>query len=142
MSAATNDAALGPGLDPTVTLRGVHELSLCRAIAGAVTEHAAGRQVERVRLRIGHFRQVVPDTLVHCWAIQTDRTDLAGAELEIEAVPAVVECAACGASTTLSLPVLRCEACDATDVSLVSGEEFLIESIDVRDRDPVAEEVP
>ena len=29
----------------------------------------------------------------------------------------------------LSDVVLRCEACDATDVALVSGEEFLIESI-------------
>jgi hydrogenase nickel incorporation protein HypA/HybF len=119
----------------------VHELSLCRAIADAVTTHAAGRRVERVRLRIGHFRQVVPDTLVYCWGIHTETTPLAGSTLVIHEVPAIVECS-CGSSTTLELPVLRCSTCGSSDVRLVSGEEFLIESIDVSDHDPVAEEVP
>ena len=118
----------------------MHELSLCRAIADAVTQHADGRTVERVRIQVGHFRQVVPDTLVYCWDIHTDGTDLAGSELEIVEIPAVIACA-CGKQTTLTMPVLRCGTCDGVDVQLVSGEEFLIESIDVSDRDQVAREV-
>lgn len=128
----------------------VHELSLCSAIADTVTEHAAGRAVARVRLRIGHFRQVVPETLAFCWGIQTRDTPLAGSELDIEAVPAIVRCHACGAETTLAQPVLRCDACLGIDVELVSGEELLVESIDVVTGDPaptigpshVPEEVP
>jgi len=42
----------------------------------------------------------------------------------------VVECAACGGATTLDLPVLVYGSCGSTEVELVSGEEFLIASID------------
>ena len=95
----------------------------------------------RQRVGGGHFRQVVPDTLAYCWRLHTDGSPLAGATLDVDEIPAVVACE-CGARTTLTVPVLRCATCGRTDVTLVSGEEFLIESIDVRDHDPVAEEVP
>lgn len=109
----------------------MHELSLCRSIAVVVGEHAAGRPVERVRVRIGAFRQVVPETLVYCWELLNDGTDLAGSILDVEAVPAVVECRGCGARSELAVPVLRCAACAGRDVMLLSGEEFLVASLDL-----------
>lgn len=109
----------------------MHELSLCNAIAATVTEHAAGRQIRSVRLRIGAFRQVVPDTLRFCWSGRIADSVLADSSLDIVEVPAVVECRACDAATTLTQPLLVCGSCDGRDVELVSGEEFLIESIDV-----------
>ena len=45
----------------------MHELSICTAIAKIAHQAAAGRPVERVRVDIGHLRQVVPDTLRHSW---------------------------------------------------------------------------
>lgn len=109
----------------------VHELSLCRAVADTATDHAAGRRIERIRLRIGYFRQVVPETLLYCWGMRTSETDLAGCVLDIEHIPAVIECGSCAASTVLEDPVLRCGTCASTDVTMTSGDEFLIESIDV-----------
>jgi hydrogenase nickel incorporation protein HypA/HybF len=109
---------------------------VCQAIVDTVTAHASGRQVRRVTVRIGHLRQVVPDSLSFAWEVLTEGTELAGSELVVEHVPAVVECAACGERTTLDWPVLVCAACGAVDVRLVSGEEFQIASMDV------AEEVP
>ncbi len=109
----------------------MHELSLCRAIAATATDHADGRAVSVVRLQIGHFRQVVPTTLQFCWGVVTDGTDLAGCTLDIEHVPAVVGCAACGERTKLEQPILMCGSCGGRDVALESGEEFLIASIDV-----------
>jgi hydrogenase nickel incorporation protein HypA/HybF len=111
----------------------VHELSLCNAIATTVTEHAAGKQVDVVRLKVGHFRQVVPDTLRFCWANTVLGGPLDGARLDIVAVPAVVVCRDCKGATTLDEPLLRCAGCNSADVDLVSGEEFLIDSIDVTD---------
>lgn len=109
----------------------MHELSLCRAIVDTVTEHAGGREVERVNLRIGHLRQVVPETLQFCWQMQVEGTPFHRTELLIDHVPAIVDCADCGRSTALSHPVLRCGWCNGTTVQLVTGEEFLIESIDL-----------
>ena len=108
----------------------MHELALCQAICDTVTRHASGQRVERVEVRIGYFRQVVPDALHFSWDLLTDGTDLAGCALVVDHVPAVVECRACGAHTTLTMPILLCGSCDGSDVSLISGEEFLIASID------------
>ena len=78
----------------------MHELALCQAIVDTVGRHADGRRVERVDVRIGHFRQVVPDSLQFSWELLTEGTDLAGCRLVVDHVPAVVECRACGAATT------------------------------------------
>ena len=102
----------------------MHELALCQAICDTVTRHAAGHRVERVEVRI------VPDSLQFAWEMLTDGTDLAGCALVVDHVPAVVECRTCGAHTTLTMPILLCAACDGGDVALISGEEFLIASID------------
>lgn len=109
----------------------MHELSLCGAIVDTVQEHAQGRAVRQVNLTIGHFRQVVPETLLFCWDMRTKDTDLNECALNITAVPAVIECRSCGASTTLTHPILRCGTCDSADTTMTTGEEFLIESIDL-----------
>lgn len=115
----------------------MHELSLCNAIADTVTRYAAGRRVRGVRVRIGAYRQVVPDTLAFCWEMQIAGSDLAECELDVETVPAVVSCRTCGSETTLDYPILLCGECDGADVELVTGEEFLIESIDVEPAPPL-----
>jgi hydrogenase nickel incorporation protein HypA/HybF len=109
----------------------VHELSLAQAIADTTLRHADGRPVAAVHVRIGHFRQVVPESLLFAWELLTDDSALAGAALGIEHVEAVVECSGCGARTTLDLPVLACGSCGTTEVTLVSGDEFTIQTIDV-----------
>jgi hydrogenase nickel incorporation protein HypA/HybF len=109
----------------------VHELSLCDAILGTTMKHAEGRPVSQVTVRIGHLRQVVPDALQFSWEILTGPTDFAGCELVIEQVPATVECHECQAMTTLDLPILACGTCGSFAVTLRSGEEFLVVSLEL-----------
>lgn len=109
----------------------VHELSLCGAVEATVIRHAADRPVRLVRVRIGHLRQVVPDTLAWYWEMQTEGGPLAGSALAVDEVPAIVRCRACGVDTTLTVPILLCGSCDGADVELVSGEEFDIVSIEL-----------
>lgn len=109
----------------------MHELSLCQAILEHVEARSNGRPVRQVDVRIGHLRQVVPDSLQFSWQMLTEGTDLDGVELVVEHVPAVVRCCSCGADTTLDLPVLACATCEGLDVELLSGEELDLASIDV-----------
>lgn len=111
----------------------VHELSLGEAILHKVEAHAEGRTVTVVSVRIGHLRQVVPDALLFSWEIVTEFTSAKGARLLIEQVPAVVECASCRQQTLLDMPVLCCGVCESFDVTLVSGEELELVSMDVAD---------
>jgi hydrogenase nickel incorporation protein HypA/HybF len=109
----------------------VHELSVAQAIADTASAHARDRAVQKVCVRIGYLRQVVPESLLFSWQLVTDGTPLAGCELEIEHVPAVVRCPACLTDTALDLPVLVCGSCGGSDVELVSGEEFQFAALEL-----------
>jgi hydrogenase nickel incorporation protein HypA/HybF len=109
----------------------VHELSLCEAILGKVLRHADGRPVTKVTVRIGSLRQVVPDALQFGWQMLAQSNDQIDADLVIEQVPAVVRCQKCGVETELDMPILMCGSCDSFDVDLLSGEEFLVVSLDL-----------
>ena len=109
----------------------MHELSICEAIADTVRQRSCGRIPTRVRVRIGYLRQVVPDSLLFSWEMVTTGSDLEGCVLDIDHVPAVVECRACGERTTLGLPILACGSCDSLDVELVAGNELDLASFDV-----------
>lgn len=109
----------------------MHELSLCAAVADIVARRAAGRRVTVVHLRVGQLRQVVPDTLAFCWTMLTADTELDGSLIEVQPVPATLECRACGAMTGLSDSFLiACSACGGA-VDVRGGEEFDVVSLDL-----------
>jgi hydrogenase nickel incorporation protein HypA/HybF len=111
----------------------VHELSIADAIARTALRHARGSRVTRVTVRVGHLRQVVPETLLFAWEAVARVTgpQLEHAQLEVEHVPAAVACRACGQRSTLDVPVLRCGACGGAEVDLLGGEELLVVSIEL-----------
>ena len=89
-----------------------------------------------VHVRIGYLRQVVPDSLLFSWQVLTESTGARRHRADVEHVPAVVHCRACGADTTLDWPVLACATCESHDVTLRSGDELEVSWVEV------AEEVP
>jgi hydrogenase nickel incorporation protein HypA/HybF len=109
----------------------MHELSIAEAIAHKVSQRAAGRPVAAVAIQVGHFRQIVPDALEFCWTMVTDATGLEGCRLEIEQIPATVSCQDCEAVSTLDVPILMCESCGGTNVTLLTGQEFMVVSLEI-----------
>jgi len=110
----------------------MHELSLARSVEHIVTRAAGGRRVTVVEIVVGELRQVVPDTLRRCWDLTVETTDLAGAQLRVRSIPAVISCQECGATTRLAeVPIMRCATCGSQAVRLVSGEEFLVTTIEL-----------
>src|SRR3954454_9976131 len=105
----------------------MHELSIADAIVTIASRHAAGRKVERVEVRVGHLRQVVPDSLRFAFELITAGTELEGAELALEEVPARVVCRACEQETVLNEFPAHCGACGGFDVEVTAGEDLLVE---------------
>jgi len=112
----------------------VHELSLCRSIASIVERAADGRAIATIHLDVGELRQVVPATLEYCWGVVSETSPLEGSRLAITRIPGVVECTACGVHTRISgVFSLVCDGCGGTAVTVLTGEEFLVRSLDLKE---------
>ena len=115
----------------------MHELSIADAIVTIARDHAQGRRVTNVDVKIGYLRQVVPDALAFAFELVTAGTNVDGAGLRIERVPARVTCRACGAESDATDFPLACAGCADVDVDVVAGDELLVESIELED-EPIA----
>jgi hydrogenase nickel incorporation protein HypA/HybF len=111
----------------------VHELSLSSAIVNTVVKHAADRRVTVVYLRVGALRQVVPDTLDFYFGFVSRDTVCEGARLEQELIEARLRCQQCDQEWTIEIPAFRCPSCGGSRVTVATGNEFEVESIEVEE---------
>ncbi|HEV7529552.1 MAG TPA: hydrogenase maturation nickel metallochaperone HypA [Solirubrobacteraceae bacterium] len=117
----------------------MHELSIAQAVLDVATRHAKGRRVVKVEVRVGHLRQVVPDSLEFAFALLTPGTALDGCELEISHVPAAGRCRQCGARSVLQDFPLRCMRCEGLDLEVIAGEELLVDALEL-EHEPMSNE--
>jgi hydrogenase nickel incorporation protein HypA/HybF len=111
----------------------MHELSIAAAVVEIAGRHAAGRRVRTITLKVGHLRQVVPSALAFSFEVVAAGTPVEGAELEIEAVPAIGVCRRCGLESHLPAFPLQCQACGGFDLRIVAGEELVVESLELEE---------
>ena len=117
----------------------MHELSLSGAIVNTVVKHAEGRRVTVVSLTVGSLRQVVPDTLEFYFEFVARGTVCEGARLEQELVSASLRCNECAHEWPIEIPAFRCPECGTSDVTVASGDEFQVESIEVEEAQCIAQ---
>ncbi len=110
----------------------MHELALARAILETALDRAEGRRVTGVEVSVGALRQVVPSSLAFGFEILARGTVCEGAAFEQRLQPARLRCA-CGAEWELEELSFRCPACGGSETEVRSGEELLIESIEVEE---------
>lgn len=111
----------------------MHELALAEAVLDIAQRHAAGRRVMKVHLHVGALRQVVPDALSFSFALLSAGTVADGAELAMTFIPARGVCRACQQESRLEALPLCCACCGGFDLRLTSGEELLVEALDLED---------
>jgi hydrogenase nickel incorporation protein HypA/HybF len=112
----------------------MHELSVASAVLDTALRHAEDRRVLVVSLRVGHLRQVIPDSLAFYWDIVSRDTLAEGARLELEAVPARLRCGGCEREWDMEgTPEFRCSHCVAGEVGVIAGNELEVDSIEVEE---------
>lgn len=112
----------------------MHEFSIAESIVRVgeeVLRANGGGRAEKIHLRIGELRQVVPDALTFAFDILKQDTLLAEASLEWETVPARVRCKSCGTEYHPGDVFWECPSCGALGAEVVAGEELEIVSITV-----------
>jgi hydrogenase nickel incorporation protein HypA/HybF len=116
----------------------MHELSIADSVVRIAARNAGERRVTKVELKVGYLRQVVPSSLEFGFGLVAEGTQVEGAELELEVVPAAVVCRACGAETELEQFPLHCGGCGGLDVEVIRGEELRVESLELEDEGALA----
>lgn len=107
----------------------MHELGMCEAVLDTVQRRAAGRDVTRVRLRIGVLHRVVPLAFDQAFEMVSMGTVAEGAAVEIVPVPARVTCGDCGKETEHDEPETACGSCGSVRVEITDGDELTLESL-------------
>jgi hydrogenase nickel incorporation protein HypA/HybF len=119
----------------------MHELSVCQALLQQVTEIARREQacwVTRIRLRIGPLSGVVPELLTQAFSIAQAGTIAAQAELQTEPQSIRVRCSRCGSESDATVNRLTCAVCGDFRTQLISGDELLLVSVELKRDEPVA----
>ena len=109
----------------------MHELSVTQSILDIVLQHAGDAQrVTDIYLVIGQLSSFVDDSIQFFWDILAKDTIAVGANLHFRRIPAEIVCQDCGEKNKLGKD-FACPDCGSTEIKIVSGDEFYIESIEI-----------
>jgi hydrogenase nickel incorporation protein HypA/HybF len=105
----------------------MHELSVAQALVeqveGARVANGGGKVIA-VEVRVGEWRQVVPEILTSYFDHLTRGTVLEGARLEIDHVAASAHCGSCARVFALDDIFLICPDCGSRACELLTGREL------------------
>ena len=111
----------------------MHELAITQSILDiarkAADEHGAQR-VKSVRIMLGEYSGVVPQCIQYYFDVISKGTIAEGALLDIRRLPVVIRCQSCGQDSTIDKRHIACPLCGSTDLKLLQGREFYIESLE------------
>jgi hydrogenase nickel incorporation protein HypA/HybF len=117
----------------------MHELSVCMSLldqVGAIARERGARKVTRIELRVGPLSGVEADLLRHAYPLAAAGTIAEDAELVIESAAVVVRCSQCGAESDVKINRLLCASCGDFRTSVISGEELILQSVELDELSP------
>ncbi len=115
-------------------MKAVHELAVAQALVeqvDAVIDQHQARRATAIRVRIGPLAGVVPELLATAFPLAAAGSRMQHAELEFAHAPIRVRCQTCGADTEAAMNRLLCGACGDWHTRIISGDELLLESVEL-----------
>lgn len=111
----------------------MHEAGIAANIIEIAEDAAHGAPVLKVHLKLGAFTGVVREALEFAFEALKEGTLAAGAELEIETIPLIATCIACGWTGAPEEDYcLLCPRC-GVPATILSGREMQVDYIDLDD---------
>lgn len=114
----------------------MHELSLVSAVIESLDDmilKEGWHGINRVTLKIGSMRQVVPDVMKFAFEVSIKGTPIEGAKLVIIPVPVRFKCHKCGGIWGEEDLGYLCPHCGGIDVEMEQGMEMLLDSLEVEE---------
>lgn len=112
----------------------MHELSVAMALVEQVEnivreQHASNATI--VRLQIGPLSGVVSELLASAFPLAAAGSVAENATLDLREAPIRVRCQTCGAESDAAANRLLCSACGDWHTQLISGDELILESVEL-----------
>ena len=111
----------------------MHEMSIAQSIIDIVEQEMARHGVSKVsviRLVVGEFTAVVPQSLNFCFELITKDTPLEGVKVEMEQVPLTGRCQACGNEFPIQEYKFICPSCQSKEIETIAGKELFVKEIE------------
>lgn len=115
----------------------MHELSITENVMNIVketVEKEGAKRVFKVKLKVGEFSSIAPDSVSFYFDILKKDTILKDAVLEIETIPLLLKCNTClnefGFNEGEEL-IFQCKSCNGRNVEICSGKELYIDYLEM-----------
>lgn len=112
----------------------MHELPITESILEISIRHARQAEARRITdlyLVIGQLASIVDDSVQFYWDIISKDTLAEGAKLHFRRIEVEMRCLDCEVNYKPEAHDMACPSCGGSNVRVVAGEEFFLESIDV-----------
>lgn len=112
----------------------MHELAVTESIASICLKHAEQNQATRilkVNIKLGELTGIVDDYVGFYWDMVTKDTVAEGAELNFIKIPVKAYCRHCELEFDVKDYDLTCPSCGKADGELISGREFMVDSMEI-----------
>lgn len=112
----------------------MHELTVTQQILDIALRHAVDHDATRIttiNVVIGQMASIVDDCVQFYWDIISKDTIAQEAKLHFRRVAACLNCENCHRSYLLDESELVCPYCGSSAITLIHGDEFYVDSIEV-----------
>ena len=113
----------------------MHELSVCQGLVKQLNQIAIEHRataVEKIYLQVGPLAGVEPALLQAAFPVASTNTLSEQAQMFIKTMPIRVRCRTCKEESETTLNNLSCSACGDWHTELISGDELLIERVEIQ----------
>ena len=111
----------------------MHELgvisAMVKTIEGIVKEQGL-TQVHKLVLEVGELSGIVPGYMEASYPAAVYKTFMENCVLELETIPGIVRCKACGREFNATARDFHCPDCGSQDMEILSGNDVMIREIE------------
>ncbi|MGA2297758.1 MAG: hydrogenase maturation nickel metallochaperone HypA [FCB group bacterium] len=114
----------------------MHELSIAQEIIEIIGQSVPVGQkhlIKSVRVEIGKFSNVLPDSLKFCYEACINDTEMQNSTMLIEEIPLKIKCNNCHVETVVDDFMFLCPECGNTDITILEGQELNVTEIELFD---------
>lgn len=112
----------------------MHELPITQSIVRISNEEAekhGANKITEIRIKVGELSGLVPECIQIYFDMCSTGTKAEGAVIKVEKIPIRFKCKLCGTECNASEGKYKCPNCASKDIQIISGNEFLIDSMEV-----------